>query len=148
MTIECRAMTMADYDEVYALWQVTEDMAEGRSDSREQIAHYLERNPGISSVAYDGDALVGVILGGHDGRRGSIWRLAVAKSHRRNGVGTLLANRSVEKLREAGVLGVFLFVYKHNDGGRAFWERMGWKPGGKATPMWRSIEAPDEQGQR
>ena len=60
-------------------------------DSKDDIARFLERNPGLSFVARDNGQLVGVVLCSHDGRRGYIDQLAVRKSHRRQGIGKGLA---------------------------------------------------------
>ena len=46
-------MAADDYDEVLRLWRDTEGIGlhEDEADSRAGIARYLERNPGLSSVA-------------------------------------------------------------------------------------------------
>ncbi len=46
-------------------------------DSREGITKYLLRNPNTCFVAEDNGKLVGVIMGGHDGRRGFIHHTTV-----------------------------------------------------------------------
>ena len=82
MTVSIREMTIDDYDEVFALWQVSEGVGLSTADERDEIAIYLHRNPGTSFVALDGGQLVAAVLCGHDGRRGYIHHLAVKKSHR------------------------------------------------------------------
>jgi hypothetical protein len=44
-------------------------------DSPEGIARYLQRNPSTCFAAEEEGELVGVILSGHDGRRGFIYHL-------------------------------------------------------------------------
>lgn len=139
MTVTIDAMTMDDYDAAYALWQHTEGMAGGKSDSRESIAAYLKRNPGISSVAKDEGAVVGVILAGHDGRRGTLWRLAVDGACRRQGIGERLVERSIGRLRAEGIEKAYIFVFRENAGGLAFWKRLGWIEGEMAVSMWRNL---------
>lgn len=71
------AMRLADFDEVLALWQRTEGVGLNESDTRENIASYLQRNPGMSFVARDPDGkLIGAVLCGHEGRRGYLHHLA------------------------------------------------------------------------
>jgi hypothetical protein len=41
---------ISDFDEVLALWQRTEGVGLNESDTRENIAGYLPRNPGMSFV--------------------------------------------------------------------------------------------------
>ena len=118
--------TVADYDEVLSLWQASEGIGLGASDTREAIAAFLARNPGLCFVVREGGALVGAVLCGHDGRRAYLHHLAVAASHRRRGVGRLLATRCVEALRVLGISRCHLFVFRTNESARAFWKREGW----------------------
>ena len=121
-----RAMTAADYDRVYALWMSCRNMGfNNLDDSREGIGRFLARNPNISLVAESDDALAGVILAGHDGRRGTIYHMAVAEAFRRQGVATALVERCLEALRAEGIHKVALVAFKYNEAGNAFWERMG-----------------------
>ncbi|MEX0586364.1 MAG: hypothetical protein WD176_06955, partial [Pirellulales bacterium] len=72
-------MLATDYDEVVALWEATEGVGLNESDSRENIARFLARNPGLSMVARVGGQIGGAVLCGHDGRRGYLHHLAVGK---------------------------------------------------------------------
>ncbi|MEY2573557.1 MAG: N-acetylglutamate synthase, partial [Verrucomicrobiota bacterium] len=85
--VTTRAFVMADYDEAIALWTGVEGVEVCEGDSREEIAEYLQRNPGLSRVAEADGKIVGAALCGHDGRRGWIYHLAVASTHRRLKVG-------------------------------------------------------------
>ena len=82
--MEIRKMTINDYDEVYKLWMSSKNMGfNDVDDSREGIEKYLRRNPDTSFVAFADGELAGVILGGHDGRRGLIHHLCVHPGFRR-----------------------------------------------------------------
>ncbi len=48
MSVGIREMTMADYDAMLALWQISEGIGLSNADSRDNIASYLQRNPGLS----------------------------------------------------------------------------------------------------
>lgn len=124
MTI--RPMTAADYDAVYALWMSCRNMGfNDRDDSREGIERYLRRNPATCFVATEGDALAGVILSGHDSRRGFIHHMAVGEAYRRRGVGRALVEAALAALKAEGINKVALLAFKYNEAGNAFWERMG-----------------------
>ena len=127
MTIDIHEMTIADYDEVRALWQQSEGIDLSGADSRNSIARFLERNPGLSFVAMDGGQLVGAVLCGHDGRRGYIDHLAVRKSHRRQGIGRMLASRCLYNLMQNGIQKWHLFVREDNLDAIAFWGKLGWQ---------------------
>jgi N-acetylglutamate synthase len=121
-----RGMRIADYDEVIALWRATEGLGLGESDERGAIAVYLDRNPGMSFVAVNGDLIVGAVLGGHDGRRGYLHHLAVVPRWRHHGIGRALVEASLAQLKAAGLPKCNLFLYGHNAAGRAFWLKHGW----------------------
>ena len=121
-----REMTIRDYDQVVGLWQSSEGVGLSDADSREGVARFLERNPGLSFVARDGQHLVGVVLCGHDGRRGYIHHLAVSKSHRRQGLGRALVERCLSALRRDGIDKCHLFVFAANGDAITFWKNVGW----------------------
>ena len=126
MSIEIREMTIGDYDAVYALWAASEGIGLSDADSRDSIKRFLERNPRLSYVALDGDLLVGAALCGHDGRRGYIHHLAVAKSHQRRGIGRSLVGRMVYALLRIGIGKCHLFVFGDNRAAIEFWEKVGY----------------------
>jgi putative acetyltransferase len=123
---QTRGMAIADYAEVIALWRATEGLGLSESDEREPIAAYLDRNPGMSFVAVNGDCIVGAVLGGHDGRRGYLHHLAVTPGWRRRGIGRALVETSLAQLKAAGIPKFNLFLIDHNATGRAFWLKHGW----------------------
>jgi N-acetylglutamate synthase len=126
--VATRLMEIGDYEAVYALWIGTPGMGLNPvDDSRNGIDKYLKRNPGLSFVATDGDALIGVILCGHDGRRGIIHHTAVRQEYRGRGLGRALAELAFAALRREGITKAWLVVKKNNELGNAFWERMGFE---------------------
>jgi ribosomal protein S18 acetylase RimI-like enzyme len=133
--IEIVHFVPADYDEVMALWSSTEGLTLREADSREAISRYLARNPGLSFVARDEGQLVGAVLTGTDGRRGYLQHLAVAPSHRGQGLGRALAERAVEALRAHGIAKCHLMVRQENAQARAFWARLGWNERADVTLM-------------
>ncbi|MER2027041.1 MAG: GNAT family N-acetyltransferase [Lachnospiraceae bacterium] len=123
---EIRVMTIDDYEKVYSLWMSCKNMGfNNLDDSREGIAKYLKRNPSTCFVAEQGENIVGVILSGHDGRRGFIHHLAVAEDCRRQGIATELLECAVSSLAAEGINKVALLVFNRNEAGNAFWEKNG-----------------------
>ena len=121
-------MSLADFDAVLRLWQATEGMGLTDSDSREQTAQYLERNPGLSLVARHEKEIVATILCGHDGRRGYLYHLAVAKAHRKKGLGKKLVKLCLARLEELGILRCNAYLFADNAEGESFWLHNGWEP--------------------
>ncbi len=135
MSILIRLVTIEDYDAIYQLWNSTEQSRKALNpvdDSREGIERYLKRNPTTCFLAESkdgsGDApeVAGVILTGHDGRRGLIHHLCVHPSFRREGIAGLLVKKAEEALRREGINKIFGLVFKDNDPANAFWEKQGY----------------------
>ena len=124
--VKIRVMNMEDYDKVYALWMSCKNMGfNNLDDSREGIEKYLKRNPLTCFVAEKGEAIAGVILSGHDGRRGFIHHMAVAEDHRRQGIASALLEHALSALKAEGINKVALLVFNRNEAGNAFWEAKG-----------------------
>ena len=121
-----RTMTIDDYERVYALWLSCKGMGlNDLDDSREGIGRYLERNPTTCLVAEADGAILGVILAGHDGRRGYLYHTAVSPDHRHEGIATRLLDAAMDALKAEGINKSALVVFSRNADGNAFWERMG-----------------------
>lgn len=124
MTI--RLMSIEDYEQVYDLWIHTPGMGLNNiDDSKEGISKYLKRNPTTCFVAEDKQKVVGVIMSGHDGRRGFINHTTVLPAYRKQGLGTQLVEHAFEALDKEGIQKVALLVFERNELGNAFWEKLG-----------------------
>jgi putative acetyltransferase len=122
-----RPMTINDYEMIVELLRNTENVVLSDTDEREPMARFLDRNPGLSSVANQGTELVGTILCSHDGRRGYLHHLAVDKRYRRLGIGTELVQRSLSLLSKEGITKCNIFLLEENKAGIAFWEYNGFQ---------------------
>jgi putative acetyltransferase len=121
-------MEKGDLAEVIQFWQGMEGIGLSESDSYSALSFYLQRNPGLSWVGRNRDReLIGAVLCGHDGRRGFLHHLAVARDCRRKGIGRALVERCLSSLRELKILKCNVFLFSHNPEGEAFWRGMGWK---------------------
>ena len=124
--MQIRTMKITDYEKVYALWMSCKNMGfNDIDDSKEGIARFLERNPNTSFVAIENDELLGIILGGHDGRRGYIYHMSVVEKHRKKGIGSSLVKKCLESFKNEKISKVALLVFKYNETGNAFWEKQG-----------------------
>ena len=125
MNIEYRLMNIEDYEQAYDLWILCGNGLNNKDDSREGIGKYLKRNPTTSFVAVCEEKVVGVILCGHDGRRGIIQHACVSPDYRRYGIGKKLVDLALEALKAEGITKVLLVAFKKNEGGNKFWESQG-----------------------
>lgn len=119
-------MTTADYPAARALWRATPGMGlNAVDDSAEGIARFLRRNPTTCFVARQDAQLCGVILCGHDGRRGYIYHAAVARDARGQGIGSALLDAALRGLMDAGICKAALVAFADNEIGNAFWTGRG-----------------------
>jgi ribosomal protein S18 acetylase RimI-like enzyme len=123
---EITVMTSADYDEALALWQTTEGIGLTSADSRDGTQLFLERNPGLSLVVRADGRLIGTILCGHDGRRGYLHHVAVAKPYRGRGIGRTLVQTCLATLADQGIHKCHTFIRFDNRDGHRFWQTTGW----------------------
>lgn len=121
-----RIMDISDYDRVISLWQQCDGVSLRDADSRDGIARYLDRNPGLSFVAEADQDIVGTVMAGHDGKRGYIQHLAVLDSLRQQGIGSRLVEICLQALKQAGIVKSHVHVLHDNAQGREFWLRRDW----------------------
>lgn len=130
--IVIRYVTIEDYDKIFELWNSTEQSRRALNpvdDSRDGIGRYLRRNPAtcfLASPAEDPQRVIGVILTGHDGRRGLIHHLCIHPEYRRHGIARMLLRKAEEALRSEGISKVFGLVFKDNETANIFWESQGY----------------------
>lgn len=123
-----RLMKVADYKKVYQLWMNTPGMGlNDIDDSQEGIEKYIKRNPATCFVAEEDNEIIGVIISGHDGRRGYIYHTAVDKTHRKRGIGQQLVDCALKALDNEGINKVALVAFSHNELGNHFWEKCGFE---------------------
>ena len=140
MGLVIHEMDIHDYEKIYKLWEMSENIGLSKADSRHGISTFLNRNPGMSYVAWEDGKIVGTVLCGHDGRRGYIHHLMVHPDHRRQGIGQSLVSRCMFALTRIGIQKCHLFIYEGNEGGIKFWESLGWQRRVELTMMSRKIQ--------
>lgn len=128
MTSTIRPMSPEDHAAAHALWCATEGMSLNATDSAEAVARFLARNPGLSVVVERDGVLVGTALCGHDGRRGFLYHVAVARECRGLGLGRAMVERCLAALEAVGIGRVHIVVFASNEPGVRFWEHLGFTP--------------------
>jgi N-acetylglutamate synthase len=140
-----RSMTITDFDAVLRLWQDTEGVGLNESDNRENITSFLARNPGLSRVAASGTKIVGAVLCGHDGRRGYLHHLAVARTHRQQWLGRQLVEACLSGLAHQGILKCNIFLFADNAAGETFWSHNGWVKRPDLQVMQKSLAGAEQK---
>jgi len=124
--VTIRPATAADVAAVLALWEVGRTEHATTEDRRIDVERVLEQHPGALIVAEDDGAIVGSVIAGSDGWRGSIWRLAVHPGHRRRGIAMALVRAAEQRLGELGIPRIQALVGSDDVVARAFWDRAGY----------------------
>lgn len=124
-TVIVREMRGVDGEALRALWSACG--FRGLGDDDLGLARLARRNPGLVLVAADSGRVVGSALGAWDGRRGWIYHVAIAESHRRRGTGTRLVDQVEAGLRDLGCPEVRVNIGDDNEAARGFWQSRGYE---------------------
>lgn len=127
--MQYRKVVIKDYPQLMELWEsvgMSKRALNPVDDSEEGIVRYLKRNPETCFCAVEENKVVGVILTGHDGRRGIIHHMCVNPDFRRQGIASKLVKLAEDALKKEGIQKVFGLVFKDNEGGNNFWESQGY----------------------
>ncbi len=104
-----------DYATALALWRACgPGVRVGMSDTRDEIAKKLARDPDLFLVAEEGGQMLGTVIGGFDGRRGMVYHLAVAEAWRGRGLGRALMAELEARLKAKGCKKYYLLVTADN----------------------------------
>jgi len=126
MEVTLRVATATDAAAVLALWREA-DAEPSHTDDVGSVSRLIQRDPGALIVAEEGRRIVGSIIAGWDGWRGSIYRLAVTPAHRRRGLGGRLVVAAERRLADAGAARLQAIVVETAPQAAAFWQAMGWE---------------------
>ncbi len=116
----CRTEECAN---VLDLWQKAE-ATPSATDSVQELKMLIQAHEDLFLVAEHNGQLLGTVIGGWDGWRGNIYRLAVLPNHRRQGIGRALTQEIESRLRDKGAKRLSVLV-KHEDTlAVAFWDSL------------------------
>lgn len=130
LNMNYRKITIQDYEKMLDLWnsvEMTKKALNPVDDSLDGIARYLKRNPDTCFAAVNNDGeLCGVILSGHDGRRGIVHHLCVSPKYQRQGIASKLVSLVESALLKEGIQKIFILAFKENEKANAFWQSKGY----------------------
>ncbi len=121
-----RTMRPADIRPTLAMLADCEGVGMRSADSPAALRRFLRRNPRLSLVAVHDRRVVACVFAGHDGRRGSLYHVAVDPGFRRAGLGRRIVTLALERLRAAGIEKVHCDVFRANRAALRFWRAVGW----------------------
>lgn len=133
-----REIRVSDGDELRRLWASVGFRSVGDDDR--SLARLARHNPGLVLVGAVGGRVVASALGAFDGRRGWIYHVATAESHRRQGIASKLVERIEAGLAALGCPKVSVNVGNDRDAARAFWKARGYAVSA-AQPFGKELDA-------
>jgi ribosomal protein S18 acetylase RimI-like enzyme len=135
--VTVRGARREDLDAVMALWGGARSAHAVTEDTPERVAALLAHDA-LFVAEVDGE-IVGAVIAAFDGWRGNFYRLAVAPTVRRRGIGGALVAAGEERLRAAGAPRVTALVAFDDDVARWFWASVGYDADAEIGRMVRSL---------
>ncbi|PYN72465.1 MAG: GNAT family N-acetyltransferase [Candidatus Rokuibacteriota bacterium] len=127
--IVIRPCRVAECPAVLALWQRAGAIP-SPTDTLVELEQLIAHQGDGLLVAVEDGVIVGSVIGGWDGWRGNIYRLAVAPEARRHGLARRLVDDAVRVLRARGAHRISALVERHEAHAVGFWDSLtdqGWR---------------------
>jgi ribosomal protein S18 acetylase RimI-like enzyme len=115
-----------DCPAVLDLWRRA-DAIPSRTDTLEDLRRLVDDSAAILIAAEADGRLVGTIIGGWDGWRGNMYRLAVLPDFRRRGIARSLVAEAERRLRAKGARRITALVAGSEEQAMAFWQATGYE---------------------
>lgn len=121
-----RPANALDLPAVLALWREAE-AEPGSTDDLPSLERLVAHDPEALVVAEEDGRIVGSVVAGWDGWRGSVYRLAVAPAYRRRGLGRRLVSAAEDRLAALGAVRLQAIVVESDDRATGFWRAGAWE---------------------
>jgi purine-nucleoside phosphorylase/ribosomal protein S18 acetylase RimI-like enzyme len=124
---------------VLALWKEAETTV-SVTDTAACLHHAITDSSAVVLVAEQGGRLVGCVIGGFDGWRGNVYRLAVHPAHRRQGIGRNLVAEVERRLAALGARRVTALVLQDHPETMGFWRAAGYEVDPQMARLFRNLD--------
>ncbi len=122
-----REMRRDDFGEIIELSNTIDGVRFTDSENASWHKAFLNRNPGMCFVAERDESIIGFVYCGSDGRRATVYHLAVGSSARGLGIGKNLVRLVEDAISTAGVSRGQLMVQSTNAAVVEFYSKLGWR---------------------
>jgi ribosomal protein S18 acetylase RimI-like enzyme len=122
--VTIRPVRESELPAVLRLWNEAEVTPPSASDSIEGLARLIKHPGAALLVATLDDRIVGTVIGGWDGWRANIYRLAVAPAYRRRGIARQLIADISNVLFSRGAEKLSALVEHEHPWAIAFWDSL------------------------
>ena len=118
--------TSQDVAAVLEFWRRA-DASPSSTESAEDVLGLLALDPHAVLLAEEDGEIVGTLVVGWDGWRGTFYRLAIDPAHRRRGLALALVREGEERLRALGADRLNAIVESDHPDAMAFWAAAGYE---------------------
>ena len=123
--VTIREAVPADFETIIAMWHSIDRHTE-LPDLPEYLQQFHDFSPDLFLVAESDRRIVGSVIGGWDGWRGHIARLAAEPALRRKGIARRLVEAIESRLRARGVRRIYALVDRRSPPAIPFWQSAGY----------------------
>ncbi len=113
-----------DLSAVLRLWQEAGVTPPSVTDSIEGLTRLIRESVALLLIAINDDRIVGSVIGGWDGWRGNIYRLAVTPDYRRRGIARRLVEAVSDALFAKGAERLSALVEHEHHRAIGFWDSL------------------------
>ena len=128
-----------DFDTIIRLWESI-DRHTSLPDRREYLETFHAFSPDLFLVAETEGRIVGTVIGGWDGWRANIARLATHPRARRKGIAMALVKEIEKRLQAKGAHRVYALVDRRSPPAEPFWQSAGYAVNDQMLPYVRNFE--------
>ncbi len=116
-----------DIQNVIALWERCR-LTRPWNDPVTDIG-FARRGPSSAVLVWEvNGTIIGSVMVGHDGHRGTLYYVGVDPHQQRNGLGREMVRDAEAWLGERGIWKINILVRDDNDDARRFWAKVGYTP--------------------
>jgi len=137
--VTIREALPADFDAIIAMWHSIDRHTE-LPDEPAYLQQFHDFSPGLFLVAEVDGRIVGSVIGGWDGWRGHIARLAADPALRRKGVARKLVSEIELRLRARGARRIYALVDRRSPPAIPFWEAAGYAVNDEIEQFSRNLD--------
>ncbi len=122
-SVTIRPCRSNECETILSLWKAA-DATPSITDNVEELKRLVRKNSELFLVAEHDGRLVGTVIGGWDGWRGNIYRLAVLPEYRRQGIGKALIQEVERRLSAKGTKKLSILVEHEDALAASFWDSL------------------------
>ena len=121
-----RGFKIEDYEEIVSLWERV-GLAERGENTKEDFIEQQKVAKDLFLVYEIDGKIAGTVIGGWDGWRAWIYRVAVAPEYQRKGIGAKLISEITNRLAAKGGKRFRALIMSHNDPSKSMFQKKGFK---------------------